>query len=106
MGAKISKKLSDPIFILNEKVGLMPKVQPPRWESCLASTDHVIGDVAGKWFVKAAFGEASKVAAETMIKNIKAAFLRRLPSIDWIDDKTRTMAVEKVNHSLSLSKIC
>ncbi|KAI9099347.1 hypothetical protein DFS34DRAFT_649068 [Phlyctochytrium arcticum] len=82
------------------KIGRRANQQPPRWRTCLSQTDSFLGDLLGRPFVVRAFPGTSKKAATSAIKNIKDAFLRKLPSIDWLDEVTRQKAVEKV-HSLN-----
>lgn len=96
-GKSIPKNATIILDELNEKLGTKAKQDPPRFKTCIAKTDDVIGEVAGKWFVNKAFPGESKKAAEHMIEMIEESFLNRLPSIDWVDDETRAKAVEKVS---------
>jgi len=43
------------------------------------------------------FGGDSKKMAENTIEAIKEAFVDNLPNLSWLDDETRTKAIEKVN---------
>ncbi|KAJ3129469.1 Endothelin-converting enzyme 1 [Nowakowskiella sp. JEL0407] len=81
---------------LDEKIGTAAPNEPPRWKTCLGRMDSVIGDAAGKWFIKSQFSGDSKKAAERSIDAIKEAMVKRVPQIDWIDSPTGKLAIEKI----------
>ena len=39
----------------------------------------------------------SNLQSEEMIKEIKTAFKKNLPNLDWMDDATRRAAIDKVS---------
>ncbi|KXS20101.1 zincin [Gonapodya prolifera JEL478] len=73
------------------------KTEPARWETCLTVVDSAIGQIEGKFFVDAAFSEASRDAVSHAIDGIKSAMVRRIPQLSWIDDATRKDAILKVD---------
>ncbi|CAG8450775.1 12528_t:CDS:10 [Racocetra fulgida] len=73
--------------------GVDENVKPKRWEVCLSSVDKALGFIAGRYYVLKAFGDI----ANNMITSIKEAFVNRLQDLDWLDDKTRKLAFEKVD---------
>src|SRR5690606_17655864 len=62
----------------------------PRWERCVAATNGAVGDLVSKQFIERSFPGDSKEIAIDMIQRIEAAFAAALPSIEWMDDATRT----------------
>ncbi|KAL3861160.1 hypothetical protein ACJMK2_007225 [Sinanodonta woodiana] len=72
------------------------------WRYCISDTDDVMGFALGAMFVREAFTGDSKEKAEKMIQEVKTAFKKNLPSLSWMDDKTREAAVEKANAVIDL----
>ncbi|KAI9486799.1 MAG: hypothetical protein EXX96DRAFT_474168 [Benjaminiella poitrasii] len=87
-----------PIRRLNSKlIGTNPKSIKPRWDTCLDEVNNALGFLAGRYYVIDKFGGNAKERADEFVNSIKEVFLKRLPSLEWIDDKTREKAVEKVD---------
>ncbi|KAK3730118.1 hypothetical protein QZH41_013745 [Actinostola sp. cb2023] len=68
-----------------------------RWKTCIADTDETVGMALGNLFVNDKFQGSSKEKATEMIDAIRAAFKKRLPLLDWMDDTTRKAAVAKAD---------
>lgn len=68
----------------------------PRWKRCVASTDHALGDLLARPFVKLRFAGESKDAAEAYVREISQAFARNLDRLDWMDDETKAAARKKL----------
>ncbi|XP_072111338.1 endothelin-converting enzyme 2-like isoform X2 [Mobula birostris] len=69
----------------------------PRWQTCIGNTDDTLGFALGALFVKFTFDKDSKVIAEKMINEIRAAFKDGLEKLTWMDDETRQAAEEKAD---------
>ncbi|EDO33414.1 predicted protein [Nematostella vectensis] len=67
------------------------------WARCISETDEAVGMALGKLFIKETFEGSSKTQATEMIDAIRAAFKRRLPYLDWMDEKTRLAAIDKAD---------
>ncbi len=67
----------------------------PRWKRCVSATSGALGEAIGKVYVAQEFAGNSKAVAVEMIQDIESAFESNLPSLAWMDDKTRARAVEK-----------
>lgn len=67
----------------------------PRWKRCVAATEQALGEATGKLYVERRFAGASKEVAVEMIHDIEAAFEKALPKLSWMDDVTRSRALEK-----------
>ncbi|XP_048580790.1 endothelin-converting enzyme 2 [Nematostella vectensis] len=67
------------------------------WARCISETDEAVGMALGKLFIKETFEGSSKTQATEMIDAIRAAFKKRLPYLDWMDEKTRLAAIDKAD---------
>ena len=71
------------------------KAQRPRWKRCVSRTESALGEVLGRIYVERAFPGDSKAIAVDMIERIEAEFEGGMDELDWMDDPTRQVAVEK-----------
>jgi len=70
--------------------------QRARWKRAVSATNGALGDAVGRLYVKKYFPPAAKAAAQTMVKNIVAAFGRRIDNLAWMSPATRTKAKAKL----------
>src|SRR5437660_1709631 len=68
-----------------------------RWKRAVSATNAALGDEVGKLYVQRYFPPASKAAAQTMVKNIAAAFGKRIDRLDWMTPATRAKAKAKLS---------
>jgi putative endopeptidase len=73
----------------------VPK-QRERWKRAVNSTSAAFGDEVGKLYVKRYFPPEAKAALQTMVKNIIAAFGRRVDNLTWMSPATRAKAKAKL----------
>jgi putative endopeptidase len=71
------------------------KVLEERWKRCADATDDALGDLVAQRWVKLRFTPKAKAAAEEMVREIGAAFARRVEKLDWMDPATRAKALAK-----------
>ncbi|MBX7248200.1 MAG: M13 family metallopeptidase [Caulobacteraceae bacterium] len=71
--------------------------QQPRWKRALAQVDQALGFAVGKLYADKYFPATSKARAETMVKNIVAAFGRRIDGLAWMAPETRARARRKLD---------
>lgn len=71
--------------------------QRPADERALATVNNTVGEALGKLYVDEMFPPEAKAKAETMIKNIIAAFQVRIKNLDWMGDSTKLKAIEKLD---------
>ncbi|MGX7895344.1 M13 family metallopeptidase [Tsuneonella sp. HG222] len=71
-------------------------VQRPRAARALSAINANLGDALGQLYVERYFKPESKAEVHRMVDQVKAAFVRRLDGIDWLDDATREEAKRKV----------
>jgi predicted metalloendopeptidase len=72
-----------------------PQIQE-RWKRAVAATNAALGDAVGEAYAQRYFPPEAKAAAETMVANIKAAFVKRIDALDWMSPATKAQAKEKV----------
>ena len=70
--------------------------QRERWKRAVEETDNALGEVVGKLYVARYFPPAEKARAEEMVKNVVAAFGRRIDALEWMAPKTKAQAKAKL----------
>ncbi|MBO9712048.1 M13 family metallopeptidase [Sphingomonas sp.] len=70
-----------------------PKV---RNERALDSVNKWLGDAMGKIYVRDYFPASSKTEIQAMVKNIQAAFVKRVAALDWMAPATKAEAERKI----------
>jgi putative endopeptidase len=70
--------------------------QRVRWKRAVSATDAALGEVVGKLYVEKYFPPAEKARAEEMVKNIIAAFGRRIDALPWMAPATKEKAKAKL----------
>ena len=70
--------------------------QRERWKRAVEETDNALGEVVGKLYVAKYFPPAEKARAEAMVKNVVAAFGRRIDALEWMAPKTKAQAKAKL----------
>lgn len=70
--------------------------QRERWKRAVEQTDAAVGEIVGKLYVAKYFPPAEKARAEQMVKNVVAAFGRRIDALEWMAPKTKAQAKAKL----------
>ncbi len=70
--------------------------QSERWKRAVAETNSAVGEAVGKIYVERHFDAATKARADTMAKNIIAAFAKRIDALEWMSPQTKAHAKAKV----------
>jgi len=73
------------------------KAQRPLDERALSVVNGSIGEAVGKLYVDQKFPPEAKEKAEKMVENVITAFKNRINDLEWMQDSTKTKAVEKLN---------
>lgn len=76
--------------------GIKPDQMQDRQDVCLSSID-LVGFIAGREYVKAAFSKEAKEDATGIIQNIVNEFHDELPHIKWMDEKSAKAAQKKAS---------
>jgi putative endopeptidase len=72
-----------------------PKLRD-RWKRGVEFTNAALGEAVGKLYVRKYFPPADKARAEAMVRNIVAAFGRRIDRLDWMAPETKAKARAKL----------
>lgn len=75
--------------------------QRPRDQLAVDAVNAALGDALGKLYVNAYFPASAKREIEGMVGAIKAAFVRRIGTLEWMAPETRKEAAQKV-HSMEV----
>jgi endothelin-converting enzyme len=78
--------------------GRDPDSAPERWRTCVSHVDGALGWILSRFFVEKAFSADAKQFGDTIIKDIKTEFAKKLEGADWMDDDTTKKAIEKVHN--------
>jgi putative endopeptidase len=70
--------------------------QQDRWKRAVNLTNDALGDGVGKLYAAKYFPPASKAKAQEMVKNIIAAWGRRIDALTWMTPATKAKAKEKL----------
>lgn len=94
--AFLPKAFGDEAFAFYAKTLNGTPQQRERWKRAIDQTDHALGEVVGKLYVEKYFPASEKKRAEEMVKNIVAAFAKRIDTLDWMAPKTKAEAKAKL----------
>jgi len=72
-----------------------------RWKRAVSVTDASMGEAVGKLYVERYFPASDKARVQEMVRNLIAAFGRRIDALDWMSPQTK----EKAKAKLSVLKV-
>lgn len=67
-----------------------------RWKECVSFTSSYLSIASSALYVRNYFNEKSKHDALELVTNIRQEFRTTLKTTDWMDEKTRIAAIEKL----------
>lgn len=70
--------------------------QEPRWKRGVSFTNEALSDEVSKIYVERHFPAETKAAADELVKNVIAAFDKRIDKLDWMAPETRVKAKAKL----------
>lgn len=94
--ALLPKAFADERFAFYGKTLSGTPQQRERWKRAVALTDDAVGEIVGKLYVEKYFPPEEKKRAEEMVKNIVAAFGKRIDALAWMSPKTKEQAKAKL----------
>jgi predicted metalloendopeptidase len=68
----------------------------PRWKRAVDATSAALGEAVGKLYVERYFPASEKARAQSMVKDLLAAFDRRIDNLTWMTPQTKVRAKEKL----------
>ncbi len=67
-----------------------------RWKRAVDATNEALGDAVGKLYVKRYFPPEEKARAQAMVRNLLAAFGKRIDALPWMAPATKVQAKAKL----------
>ncbi|WP_126244850.1 M13 family metallopeptidase [Chitinophaga rhizosphaerae] len=92
----LPKQFDDENFRFFATVMTGRKMQRPRIDRAIRSTDGVLGMPLGKLFVKQYFPGSSKQKVSEMIENVRTVYGERIDQLTWMSPETKQMAHKKL----------
>ena len=101
--------------VLDRSAGLLPKAfadenfnfyrktlygvpqQRPREQRAINAASGALGDVVGRMYVERYFPPKAKTEIQTLVKNIVAAFGKRIDALTWMTPETKAKAKAKLS---------
>jgi len=71
--------------------------QSERWKRAVNNTSAALGDAVGELYVKQYFPPEAKAKIQSMVRNIVAAFGKRIDSLTWMSPATKAKAKAKLS---------
>ncbi len=67
-----------------------------RWKRAIDATNDALGEAVGRIYVERYFSAQAKASIEAMVEQLRAAFDRRIDSLDWMTPETKAGAKAKL----------
>jgi predicted metalloendopeptidase len=99
LGGKSSylpKSIDEASFEFYGKALRGTEVQRERWKRGVSQIDSFMGEMVGKVYVEKHFPQKSKDEMDKLIENLRAAFKDGIDNLEWMDDKTKVEAQDKL----------
>jgi putative endopeptidase len=94
--AELPKPIGDARFAFYGNALSGTPQQLERWKRGVNLTNAALGDAVGRLYAAKYFPPASKAKAQEMVKNIIAAWGRRIDALTWMTPATKAKAKEKL----------
>ncbi|UIJ44105.1 M13 family metallopeptidase [Sphingomonas cannabina] len=94
--ATLPKAFDDARFDFYGKTLYGTPQQRPRDKRAITAVNNDLGDAVGQLYVAKYFPASSRTEIEGMVKNIVAAFDKRVAALDWMADSTKAEARRKL----------
>jgi putative endopeptidase len=94
--ALLPKAFADERFAFYGKTVSGTPEQSPRWKRGVGAVNGALGEAVGKIYVQRHFSPETKTRADELVRNLLAAFGKRIDALDWMDPKTRERAKAKL----------
>ena len=90
------KALVDEDFaFFDRRLGGQAEIQA-RWKRCVDATDEQLGEALGEVYVEREFSPEAKQHVLAMTRQIEKAMETAIKTLDWMSDKTKARALEKL----------
>jgi putative endopeptidase len=92
----LPKAYSDERFEFYSKTLSGIPQQQARWKRAVAATNGALGDAVGKLYAAEYFPPEAKAGVQQLVKNLIAAFDKRIDQLDWMSPATKVTAKAKL----------
>ncbi len=92
----LPKAFAEEAFAFHGRVLAGTPEMPARWKRGVDAASEALGEALGKLYAAKYFPAAEKRRAEAMVRNILAAFSRRIDALDWMSPSTKAEAKRKL----------
>ncbi|KAG0368779.1 hypothetical protein BGX24_002699 [Mortierella sp. AD032] len=97
LGPNLGLLYRRPLQVLNAVIaGTAPELQPPRWKDCVVAINTNLGDMAGYFFIQEFFKGSSRQSVVSIIDSLLQTYAQIFTTLPWLDEPTRTGALQKV----------
>jgi putative endopeptidase len=79
----------------DKRLGGQAEIQA-RWKRCVDATDEQLGEALGEAYVEREFSPEAKQRVLAMTRQIEKAMEAAIKTLDWMSDKTKARALEKL----------
>ena len=86
----------------NELQGKDPDAREERWRTCIKYVDNGLGWILSKFFIEKAFSQEAKEFGDHIVSDIKAQFIMKLNTAEWMSKDVRKLGIEKVHNVSTL----
>ncbi|KAF9580326.1 hypothetical protein BGW38_003070, partial [Lunasporangiospora selenospora] len=102
LGKHLSESIREPLTVLEEATAAVHDIKSTdRSKMCINLANENVGQMAGHFFIKATFPEASRKIVQDIIGSIRWTFEKNFWQYDWLDPKTRQNALQKLKAILA-----
>jgi predicted metalloendopeptidase len=92
----LPKAFGDEAFAFHGTVLAGTPKRRDRWKRAVDATSDSLGEAVGQLYVQRFFPTAAKARVEEMVRNLLAAFGRRIDKLDWMAPATKAQARAKL----------
>jgi predicted metalloendopeptidase len=93
----LSEKFLNATFKLDADLEGM-EARPPRWKKCVGAVKHALPGLTDELYTSKLFPAKARKDAEVMMSQLRDAFVSNLKDVHWMDEETKTKAVEKAEN--------
>jgi len=93
----LSQPFQDAEFQFDSRILYGQQTPHPRWSRAVKLIDGTLGETVGVIYLQRHFPAESRAVLSEMVDNTRAAFSERLKGLDWMDDRTRSEALAKLD---------
>ncbi len=92
----LNKDFVNEKFTFYGKVLQGTEVNEPQWKRVINSTNDALGEAIGQMYVKEYFSPEAKEKMLHLVENLEVSLGNRIQKLDWMSDKTKDNALEKL----------